>query len=259
MFESVGNAGGPALAGALTSISVGLAFAADAFSFVLSAFGISRIRHFRDAPARERSEASISTEIREGLRAVRSDRWVVRAMLLIAAMNVMAVAAEAQFVPYARTVLHVNAVAIGLYFAIAGVAGIVTAIALGRSEDTRGDAMIFGVAIYALGILMAGLFPSRVVAAFTYVLAGSGAVLAVSHWGALRQRRFQVRILGRVTVATRMVLFGVMPLAALAGGALASAAGSEALFIVSGSIGLVACVWAWAVGLGSLRVDDAVQ
>jgi predicted MFS family arabinose efflux permease len=256
--EAVGNAGGPALAGALTSISIGLTFAADALSFALSAFGVSRIRQFRDAPRRERSEESISSDIREGLRAVRSDRWVVRAMLLIAAMNVMAVAGEAQFVPYARTVLHVDAIAIGLYFAIAGVAGIITAFVLGRSDATRGDAMILGVAMFALGILLAGVFPGRVMAAIMYVLAGSGAVLAVSHWGSLRQRQFPVRILGRVTVATRMVLFGVMPVAALAGGALASAAGSATLFIAAGCVGLAACLWAWAVGLGSLRVNDVI-
>jgi hypothetical protein len=119
--------------------------------------------------------------------------------------------------------------------------------------------MILGVAVFGIGILLAGLFPSRIMVAFTYVLAGSGAVLAVSHWGSLRQRRFPVRILGRVTVATRMVLFGVMPLAAVAGGVLANEAGSETLFIVAGCVGLAACVWAWAVGLGSLRVDDAVQ
>jgi hypothetical protein len=152
----------------------------------------------------------------------------------------------------------VDAIAIGLYFAIAGVAGIITAFVLGRSDATRGDAMILGVAMFALGILLAGVFPGRVMAAIMYVLAGSGAVLAVSHWGSLCQRQFPVRILGRVTVATRMVLFGVMPVAALAGGALASAAGSATLFIAAGCVGLAACLWAWAVGLGSLRVNDVI-
>jgi hypothetical protein len=114
------------------------------------------------------------------------------------------------------------------------------------------------VALFGLGILMAGIFPNRIVVAFTYLLAGSGAVLAISHWASLRHRRFPVRILGRVTVATRMVLLGVMPLAAVAGGALASAAGSDTLFVVAGGVGLAACAWAWAVGLGSLRVDDVI-
>ena len=257
--ESVGNAGGPALAGALTSISVGLAFAVDALTFALSAIGMSKVRAFRTSPPPQQTEGSIGDDIREGLRAVGSDRSVVKAMLLIAAMNVMAVAAEAQFIPFAKTLLHAGPVAIGIYFAIGGAAGVVTAVALSRGERTRGDSMILGVALFGIGIVMAGLFPNRLVVAVTYVLAGVGAVLAITHWASLRQRRFPVRILGRVTVATRMVLYGVMPIAALAGGALASSAGSEVLFIVAGSVGLAACVWAWAVGLGSLRVDDVVQ
>jgi hypothetical protein len=94
---------------------------------------------------------------------------------------------------------------------------------------------------------------------FTYIAAGSGSVLAVSHWSSLRQRRFPVRLLGRVTVATRMVLFGVIPLAYLAGGVLARSQGSQTLFVVGGCVGLAACVWALAVGLASLRVDDVVK
>jgi MFS family permease len=256
--EAVGNAGGPALAGALASISVGLAFGADAISFALSAIGMSKVRAFREAEPRERAQTSIGHDIREGLRAVLADRWVVKSMVLIAAMNVMAVAGEAQFVPYAKTVLHAGPVAIGVYFAIGGAAGVVTALLFGRSDHTRGDAMILGVAAFGAGVLLAGLFPSRIMVAFTYVAAGSGAVLAVTHWASLRQRRFPVRILGRVTVATRMVLFGVMPVAAVAGGALASAAGSETLFVVAGCIGLAACAWAAAVGVGRLRLDDVI-
>ena len=256
--ESVGNAGGPALAGALTSISVGLAFAVDALTFAVSAIGMSKVRRFREAAPPQHSGASMGQDIREGLRAVASDRWVVKSMLLIAAMNVMAVAAEAQFIPFAKTLLHAGPVAIGVYFAIGGAAGVATAVALGRSKRTRGDAMILGVAAFGIGILLAGLFPSRAMVGVTYILAGSGAVLAITHWASLRQQRFPLRILGRVTVATRMVLLGVMPLAAVAGGAIASAAGSDTLFVVAGCVGLTACLVAWAAGLGALRLDDVI-
>jgi hypothetical protein len=258
--EAVGNAGGPALAGALTSISVGLAFAADALTFVLSAFGIIRVRAFEDHPvAPPTNRGSLFDDISEGIRAVRADSAVVRAVVLIASMNVMAVTVEAQFVPYARTVLHVGPIAIGAYFAIGGAAGVVTAWLLGRSESTRGDAMILGAAILGIGVLMAGLFPSKITVVFTYLAAGVGSVLAVSHWASLRQRRFPVRLLGRVTVATRMVLFGVIPFAYVAGGALARAEGSQTLFVVAACVGLATCGWAWLVGLGSVRVDDTIQ
>jgi hypothetical protein len=201
----------------------------------------------------------MGSEIREGIRALRDQRAVIKAVLLIGAMNVMGITVEAQFIPYANTVLHVGALGIGAYFAVGGAAGVATAVALGRRDRTRGDAMILGVAIFGAGVLAAGLFPSKVTVVFTYLAAGVGSVLAVTHWSSLRQRMFPVRLLGRVTMATRMVLFGVIPVAAVAGGVLARAEGSETLFIAAGCVGLAACVWAWLVGLGSLRVEDAVQ
>ena len=118
---------------------------------------------------------------------------------------------------------------------------------------------VLGVAVFAIGVLLAGFLPSKATLVFTYVAAGVGSVLSMAHWLSLRQRRFPVRLLGRVTMATRMVLFGVMPIAYVAGGALARSQGSQTLFVVAGCVGLATCLWAWAVGLGSLRVDDAVQ
>jgi MFS family permease len=257
--ESVGNAGGPAVAGLLTSLNVGLAFAADALTFALSMVGVSRIRALRAQGPPERHPTTMRSDIFEGLKVVWADRAVVKAVMLLAAMNIMAVAVEAQFIPYAKTVLHLSDLGIGVYFAIGGAAGVLTAMALGRSDDSRGDALILGAAVFAAGVILAGLVPSRLTVVFTYIAAGAGTVLTLSHWSSLRQRRFPVRLLGRVTVATRMVLFGVMPIAAVAGGAVARAEGSQTLFIAAGCVGLAACLWAWAVGLGSLRVDDAVQ
>jgi len=257
--ESAGNAVGPAIAGLLTSLSIGLAFAADGLSFFLSVLGISRVQAFRLQVAPPETPTSMRSDIGEGLRAVWRDGWIIKAVGLIAAMNVMAVAVEAQFIPYAKTVLHISNLGIGAYFALGGAAGVVTAVALGRSERTRGDVMVLGVLVFGIGVLLAGVVPSRITIVFTYIAAGVGSVLAVSHWSSLRQRRFPVRLLGRVTMATRMVLFGVIPIASVAGGALARSQGSETLFAAAGCVGLAACVWAWAVGLGSLRVDDVVQ
>src|SRR4051812_19732837 len=68
--EAVGNAGGPALAGMLTSVSVGLAFAVDSVTFVLSAFGITRVRAFHGRPTTApHGNGSIFDDIREGIRA----------------------------------------------------------------------------------------------------------------------------------------------------------------------------------------------
>jgi hypothetical protein len=83
--------------------------------------------------------------------------------------------------------------------------------------------------------------------------------MVITHFGALRQTRFPVRLLGRVGMAARTVLFGVLPIAHLAGGWLARGAGPQALFVVAASVGLVATAWGTAVGFGRVRAGDVVD
>src|SRR5207237_7253473 len=126
-------------------------------------------------------------------------------------------------------------------------------------ERTRGDVMIVGVVVFGLGVLLAGLWPSKATALVAYLCAGAGSVMAVTHWYSLRQRRFPVRLLGRVTVATRIILIGPIQLAYVAGGLLARSEGSETLFVAAACVGLAAAAWALLTGLGTLRVSDAVS
>src|SRR4051812_9371323 len=133
--EMAGNAGGPAVAGVLIAFGgAALAFAGDALTFLLSAFGIHQVRALRrrDERPSDAQPASMTADIREGLRALWADGIVVKAVVLMAILNVAIVPVEAQFIPYAKTVLHTGAAGIGAYFAIGGVAGVVTAALLGR-------------------------------------------------------------------------------------------------------------------------------
>jgi len=259
--ESAGNAVGPAVAGGLMALGgAGLAFAADAVSFAGSAAGMGRVRRLRKAHRNEAAErlspGLIKADVREGLGALIRDREVTKAMTLIAGMNLVAVAVEAQFIPYAKELLHLSGAAVGGYFAIGGVAGVLAALYVGRREATRGDAMIGGVAVFAASVMLAGLMPSRLTAAIAYVGAGVGSAIAISHWASLRQRRFPIRLLGRVGMASRMVLLGTLPVGYLAGGWLSRVAGPDVLYVVCGGIGLATALWALLTGLGKLRVID---
>ena len=60
-------------------------------------------------------------------------------------------------------------------------------------------------------------------------------------------------------MATRIILFGPIPVAYVVGGALARSEGSETLFVVAACVGLAAAAWTFLTGLGSLRVSDAVS
>ena len=256
--ESLGNTVGPAMATGLIALGgFGLAFVADATSFVGSGLAVRRVRGLRedDAPSvTERLRVrAIRAEIKESLGAMLGDNAVTRSLVLVASMNVMAVCMEAQFIPYAKGVLHLSDATIGIYFAIGGLAGIVSALLIGRNEHTRGDAMLLGVGVFGVGVLLAGLAPSRLTGALAFIGAGAGSVTAFTHFSSLRQRRFPVRLLGRISMASRTVLFGVMPVAFVAGGALARSQGPDVLFVVSATVGLVTTAWMAATGLGRLR------
>jgi MFS family permease len=262
--ESAGNIGGPATAGALVALGgAGLALAADALSFVLSGLSVGAVRSLRDKASGERTRTArrrpIRDDVVEGLRVVWADRPFMHGLVLVAAMNVVAVAVEAQFIPYAKELLHIGSGAIGTYFAVGGVAGLMTAAVLSRRQEARGDVVLAGVGFFAAGVMVAGLVPSLLSAGVAYVAAGVGSVMVITHFSALRQRRFPVRLLGRVGMAARTVLFGILPLAHLGGGWVAGAAGPRVLFIVAASVGLVATAWGAATGFGRVRMGDVID
>ena len=262
--ESAGNTGGPLLGGMLMSLGgAGLAFGADALSFVVSGFSVARVRalrYGRRAHAVRARERTIRADVIEGLRVVWADRAFMHGLVLVAAMNVVAVAVEAQFVPYASELLDLSeGVAVAVYFSIGGLAGLATALVLSRRQEARGDVVLAGVGFFAAGVMVAGLTPSRLSAGVAFVAAGVGSVMVITHFSALRQRRFPVRLLGRVGMAARTVLFGILPLAHLGGGWLARESGPKVLFIVAASIGLIATAWGAAVGFGGVRMGDVID
>lgn len=258
--EAASTAIGPAIAGALVAIGgTTLAFGVDAATFALSGATIVSIRRLDDAPPPEELDATVGRfsrfrqDMGDGLRALRADRPMRRIVTLTAAMNILAVAVEAQFIPYAREVLHIGALGIGAYFALGGTVAVVTALLVGRSSAALGSAVTSGVAVFAAGVLLAGLLPSFVTVAVAYVGAGVGSALVVTHAATFRQRRFPVRLQGRVSMAVRALILAPMPIGFIAGGWLAVHHGPETLFVVAGAVGLAAALWGAASGTARLR------
>lgn len=261
--ESVGNTAGPAIAGGLVAAGgLPFAFAADAASFVASVAGTAPVRALRATGRRyERTGdplrlGSLRRSIGEGLRAVLGDRPVRLATLLVASMNVVTVAVEAQFVPYAREMLGMGAAGVGAYFALGGITGVAASVAVSRTSGAiRGDVMLLAVALVAMSVSVAGLWPSHLTAGLAFAGTGAGAMVAGIQLSSLRQHRFPVRLLGRVGMATRFALHGSLPLAFIAGGWFSREAGPDALFTVSASVGAAGVLFCWALGLARVRID----
>jgi hypothetical protein len=172
---------------------------------------------------------------------------------LLAAVNVVSVCVEAQFVPYAREVLGIGGLGIGAYFALGGLAAVATSLLAGRARGARGDAIVVGLVVFAAGVLLAGLAPSHATAGLAFLGAGVGSALAGTHAAALRQARFPVRLQGRVAMAVRVAIVALLPVPLVAGGWLADVAGPEALFITTAAVGLAMAAWGVVRGVAAVR------
>ena len=254
--ESASTATGPALAGVLIAVGgPAVAFAADALSFVASGLTIRRVPGLDRPPEPVGGGATpgVRRAVGEGLRALADDPQLVRLVLVGAALNVMSVCLEAQFIPYADRVLDVGAFAIGVFFAIGGTSAVITSTIVARRVAARGDVILAAVAVYAAGVLLAGLLPSLATAAVAFVAAGSGSAIVATHLAALRQRRFPVHLQGRVAMAIRTLVVGVMVVPLIGGGYLSAVAGPEVLFVVAAAVGTAAVAWALVAGAGKVR------
>ena len=137
--------------------------------------------------------------------------------------------------------------------ALGGVAAVVTSLLAGRSSGARGDAIVLGLAVFAGGVLVAGVAPSHLTAGLAYVGAGVGSALAATHAAALRQSRFPVRLQGRVAMAVRASIVAVLPVPLIADGWLADGAGPDVLLVTTASIGLAAAAWGAARHVPAVR------
>lgn len=252
--ESAATASGPAIAGALITLGgPALAFASDAVTFIASGFALQTVRALDAAPPPSGPPVRLRQAVVEGATALAADRPLVRLVVVGAGLNVMSVCLEAQFIPYADDVLGIGAFGIGALFALGGTSAVLTSLVVAGRVQARGDAILAAVAAYAAGIAVAGIWPSLLTAAVAFATAGVGSAVVASHLAALRQRRFPVRLQGRVAMAIRTVVVGLLPVPLIAGGYLSSRAGPEALFVVAACVGAVVVGWALLTGAGAVR------
>ena len=252
---------GPVVAGALIALGgTALAFGTDAGTFAIAGALVSTLRPLDDAPPPLSAAAAgwfgrLRHDIADGLRHLWADRPMRRIAGMVAAMNLVAVSVEAQFIPYAKEVLGIGALGIGAYFALGGTVAVTVSLLAGRSIIASGRAVTVGLAVFSTGVGIAGLWPSIASVAVAYVCAGAGSALVTTHLATFRQRRFPIRLQGRVSMTMRALILAPMPLGFVLGGWLAVRSGPELLFTLSGAVGLAVASWGVMSGTSRLRVS----
>ncbi len=235
---------GPGLAGVLIgALTAPYAILVDAVSFVWSAGLIARIRRTEILPE-QAANPSMRRELVEGLRYLLGHRFWRPLALTVALSNFFNTLAFSIFLVYAVRDLDLSATVIGLVLGIGNVGWLLGAVAasrlsarLGVGPTLVGSALVFGPALLLVPAApQSQPIPFLVLA---LILASFAGIVFNVTGISFQQAVTPDRLLGRLNATRRFIVFGVIPLGSLTGGALAS------------TIGLRPTLWVGAIG-GSL-------
>lgn len=254
--SQIAQLGGPAFAGWLVGVLSGpIAILVTACTYLGSCAALVLTRDSEQPRAAE-DRAPLRREIGEGLRWVFGNPLLRRIVGTTAVSNLFSTATYTLLPIFLLRHLGFTPVGMGVVFSLGAVGGVLGAVAMPRVVRRVGEARTIpmsAIAFSTVSLLLpvAALVPAMAfpllvvqgfVASFTVVLYN---VTQVS----FRQRITPGRLLGRMNASIRFIVWGVMPLGALAAGGLATAlgivpvlwiaAGGEllsALFVVTGPL-----------------------
>jgi MFS family permease len=239
--RSAAQLGGPGLAGVLIGVlTAPVAVVADAISFVLSALLIGRIRTVERTPVVEERRSLVS-ELLEGLRYVFRHRYLPGMVASVAIFNFFGNVGGAIVLVYFVRELELSALTIGLALGVGNVGFLVGALVAKRVESAFGvgRTIVASSALSVPGLLLIPLAPRELAVPFIIaaeVIIGFAIVLYNVTAISLMQATTPDRLLGRMNASRRFVVWGVIPLGGLAGGAIASTFGLRPTLFV-GAIG----------------------
>jgi MFS family permease len=228
--------GGPSTGGLLVELlGAPFAVAADALSFLGSAFFLRRIRVREPAPA-----AAGPGALTAGARFIKGSPVVRWSLLAVALVNFFNFVFFALFVLYATRSLHVRPGLLGLVLGAGAIGGVLGALAAGRLSARLGTGRLFAVSCLvftaptALVPLAGG--PRPVILGMLFAaefVSGFGVMTLDISAGSMFAAVIPDEVRSRVTGAFQAVNYGTRPLGALAGGFLGTVLGLRPTLLIA--------------------------
>jgi MFS family permease len=232
---------GPALGGlVVAALGYEWGFVIDAASFAVSAGCVIAMSR---RPRPEPSGHSALADAREGLRYVRSQRWLWVSLVGAGLANFIAFSPLAVLVPLLiRNVLHQGPVALGLVLATGGVGGALTAVLVARfgAPRLRITWMWVGWGGSAAAMMVLALAPNAWVAAASMFLIIAGLMFGNVLWSPMMQELVPPELLGRASSVDWLMSLSLSPLGVIVGGAAAGVMGTRMTMLIGG--GISACL-----------------
>ncbi len=225
--RSLSFVGGPGIAGILVEVfTAPFAIAADALSFLGSAFFLSRIRP-AEPPADDEDSSILA-----GARYIARSGIVRGSLVAVAIVNCFNLMFNALYLLYAVRVLHIRPGVVGVLIGVAALGALLGSAVTKRAADRIGAGWVYliGCLLYTAPLagwpLAHGSRPVVLAILFTAEFtSGFGLMLLDISIGAIFAAVIPARLRSRVTGAFQAVNYGTRPLGAVLGGLLGTALG----------------------------------
>jgi len=229
---SSADAAGPALGGALVgALTAPTAMLFDALSYAVSIVSLGLIRAPETAPERA-ADRQLSTELRQGLSWVFGNRYLRYIALIGFACNFFVIANSTIFVLYAVRSRNLTPGELGLVLSVAGACAVVGAAVAGAGIARFRLGLTYRLAMAAvfltpIVIPVAGGPKPLLIVTFMIGLGAGYFAMAIANLLILtvRQTLTPDPLMGRMSAAMRMLLFGGGSMGGPVGGALAALVG----------------------------------
>jgi MFS family permease len=237
---------GSPLGSALFALAVALPVALNSIGFAVAALLILTVRGVQ-RPQRTGGPTTVRADVAEGVRWLWNHR-LLRGFTLVSAATCLANSMiNGVLVLYVLEVLHLPSSRFGFFVLSAGVGALLGGLAtplVGRVLG-RVRALTLGAAVSAAAIGLMGFVDNGWVAAALSALMAAGVMVWNVLTMSLRQLLIPEHMFGRVQGAYRTLVWGAIPLGALAGGLVADLLGVSEVFLVSGAALLVLAGVLW--------------
>ena len=245
--RAVGQIGGPGVAGVIIQIlTAPFALVVNVATLCLSALAVGTIRTSERKPQR-RPDRSLRREVGEGLRFVLGHRLLRAIAICNATFNLAWAAFGAMLIVFLARDLALAEGLIGVFFMFAG-AGSIIGVTLSRrivAALGQGRTMWMAPAVSSPFLLIVPFADGDLtvwVSASAYVFVSIGQVVYNVTQVSFRQRLTPEELLGRMSATMRFLVWGTMPLGALAGGVLGQVVGARAALWIAGAVASLAFV-----------------
>ncbi|AGE24455.1 major facilitator transporter [Pseudomonas poae RE*1-1-14] len=249
---------GPAAGGLLLKIAgTPGALLLNSILFLIGTGMILTVPKNNPAPPKGTSQSSLS-KIKQGIHALFHSPQLRRLVIIGAVWNIFACAATPQIMVYLTRTLGFTPTQVGLILGLQGFGGLIGALCAGRASERLGHGgsimlggMIYGLFTLAICTVMKSTDQDQLLIGVFLFCAGWGSSIGVVNIISLRQLVSPEFLLGRINASFRFITWGIMPPAALLGGALSQLINSR--FVI-----ICACLSGLALILYSLRSNRVI-